>query len=136
MKRDKEFEGTTATIEREEVSTATWIPFFSRFNDKYRGRRARVEVQDGEGANETLFEELSLQSVATMLGTPATTSGVDKRAPNTISISVLGPAGTLLTHKVDGVTRVHSWTDSTRNSEGLEIETEEGKTTRLSFGRE
>jgi len=136
MKRGKESQGTTATIEREEVSTATWIPFFSGFNDKHHGRKARVEVQTPEVANETLFDGLALQSVATTLGTPATTSGVDKRAPNIISISVLQPPGTLLTHQIEGVTRVHRWTDASRNADGLEIETEEGKTTMLTFVRE
>ncbi len=48
MKRERDSQGT-ATIEREEVSTATWIPFFSGFNDKHRGRKARVEVQAPEG---------------------------------------------------------------------------------------
>jgi len=128
-------EGSTATIEREEVSTATWIPFFSSFNDKYKGRMARIEVRSDDGPSETVFDELALQSVATTLGTPATTSGMDKRAPNIISLTVLQPPGTLLTHKIDGVTRVWRWSDSSRNTDGLEIETEEGKTTLLTFER-
>jgi hypothetical protein len=136
MKREKHSEARTATIEREEVSTATWIPFFSGFNDRYHGRKARVEVRTPKGRNQTLFDRLSLQSVATTLGTPATTSGVDRRSPNIISITVLQPPGTLLTHKIDGVARVDRWSDPTNGSEGLEIESEEGQITMLTFGRE
>ena len=136
MKREKESQGRTATIEREEVTTATWIPFFSGFNDKYRGRKARVEVRTPGGRNETLFEQLTLQSVATTLGTPGTNSGVDKRAPNIISITVLQPPATFLTHKIDGVARVDRWTDPSNGAEGLEIEAEDGQTTMLTFGRQ
>ncbi|RPI29354.1 MAG: hypothetical protein EHM61_01800 [Acidobacteria bacterium] len=133
MKRGSRSDGGAATIGREEVSATTWIPFFSGFNDRLNSRRAQVDVIKPDGSTEKVFRDLPLQSVATTLGAPGTTSGVDVRAPNTISITVLQPPASLLTHKIDDVTRVYSWNDPSRNERGLEIETGDGSKTMLTL---
>jgi hypothetical protein len=130
MNREQTGYSKTNTFEREEVSTATWIPFFNDFISTYRGRTIVLEEftseeQDGR----RVMQKLPLQSVATVLGTPGTNSGVDVRGANSMAIGVADRSGKLVTHNIDDVARVYELKRSDGNTVGLEIET--GKGTRL-----
>jgi hypothetical protein len=134
MNREKPVSTRAVTVDRDEVSTSTWIPFFNDFISTYRGRAIVLEEFAGdEPAGRRILERLPLQSVATVLGTPGANTKVDVRGANSMAIGVSDRTGKLITHNIEDVVRVYEWKDSERKTNGLEIETRQGTRVEMRF---
>lgn len=118
---------STAVLPIQDVTSNTWVPFFSDLNNRHHGKRIDVEVVNaGGGVPRIELRQRRLQSISSMLGRPG--------EPDAISITVSEDDQRLVSRSIGDVKHVRLFNNGGED-EKLEVESADGEKTVLVFRR-